>query len=51
VLFFWSYNWNIDYKGNLWVCDKKKHSIYYISKETETFNAIFKVAGAEGQSG
>ena len=47
VQFFWSYNWNIDYKGNLWITDKVKNSIYYISKEVESFNAIFKVSGRE----
>jgi hypothetical protein len=47
VQFFWAYNWNIDYKGNLWITDKVKHSIYYISKEEESFNAVFKVSGRE----
>lgn len=50
-MFFWSYNWNIDYKGNLWVADRHKHAIYYISKEIETFNAIFKVTGEEYETG
>ena len=47
AMFFWCYNWNIDFKGNLWVADKDKHSIYYISKEIESYNAIFKVTGEE----
>jgi len=51
VTFFWSHNWNIDYRGNLWVADKMMHSIYYISKEYETFNAIFKVTGTEYEPG
>lgn len=51
VVFFWGYQWNIDFIGNLWVVDKYKHSIYYISKEDETWNAIFKVSGSEGSPG
>jgi len=51
VLFFWSHNWNVDFKGNLWVVDKDKHTVYYISKELMTFNAIFKVTGLEGSPG
>jgi hypothetical protein len=50
-MFFWSYNWNIDYRGNLWIADKDKHSIYYISKEIEDYNAIFKVTGEEYVTG
>ena len=49
--FFWSYNYNVDYLGNLWVTDKNKDSIFYISKEPLTFNAIYKVTGTEGISG
>lgn len=48
VLFFWAHIWNIDYKGNLWVVDRELHSVYYISKEIDTFNAVFKVSGKEG---
>jgi hypothetical protein len=51
VQFFWSHNWNLDYKGNLWVVDKYKHSVYYISKEIDSWNAIFKVSGKEGEAG
>lgn len=47
TIFFWGYSWNIDYLGNLWVVDKGKHSVYYISKELDTWNAIFKVSGEE----
>ena len=51
VMFFWGYQWNIDFIGNLWVVEKELHSIYYISKEKESWNAIFKVAGSEGVPG
>lgn len=51
VQFFWSHNWNIDYRGNLWVVDSNMHSVYYISKETDTLNAIFKVSGLEYKTG
>lgn len=51
VTFFWGYQWNIDFIGNLWVVNKELHSIYYISKEEKTWNAIFKVAGSEGVTG
>lgn len=44
----WGYTNNIDYKGNLWVADSEKHVIYLISKEQETINAKFKIAGTEG---
>ena len=50
-VFYWNYDYNVDYRNNLWVADKRSHSIYYISKEIETWNAIFKVAGKEGVSG
>jgi len=50
-LFFWSYNFNVDNRLNLWVADMDLHSVYYISKEEETWNAIFKVAGIDGQQG
>merc|ERR1712086_119689 len=49
--FFWGYNWNLDYLGNLWIVDKYFHTVYYISKEVKTWNAIFKVAGTEGLPG
>jgi hypothetical protein len=45
--FFWSHTFNVDYRRNLWVADKKKHSLLYISKESETWNAMFKIAGKE----
>lgn len=41
----------MDYRNNLWVADSKIHSIYYISKESDTWNAIFKVAGQENLAG
>ena len=50
-VFYWNYNYNVDYRNNLWVADKRDHTIYYISKEVETWNAIFKVAGSEGIAG
>ena len=50
-IFYWNYNYNVDYRNNLWVADKRLHTIYYISKEVETWNAIFKVAGNEGIQG
>ena len=50
-LFYWNHNFNVDYKNNLWVADAEKHNIYYISKEKETWNAIFKVSGTEGTAG
>jgi hypothetical protein len=49
--FYWGYNYNIDWKYNLWVADKTNHTIFYISKEKETWNAIFKVAGVENVAG
>lgn len=51
VTFFWSHSWNIDFKGNLWVVDKIKHSIYYISKEVDDFNSLSKVSGREYVTG
>lgn len=41
----------MDYRNNLWVADRRSHTIYYISKEVDTWNAIFKVAGSEGNPG
>ena len=46
-MLWWGYSYNLDFKGNLWVVDKVKHSIYYISKEPDTWNAIYKVTGFE----
>ena len=51
VTFFWSHSWHIDFKGNLWVVDKIKHSIYYISKEVDDFNSLSKVSGREYVTG
>lgn len=51
VQFFWSYSWNIDYLGNIWIVDKILHTVYYISKENATYNAIFKVSGTENKPG
>ncbi|CDW73314.1 UNKNOWN [Stylonychia lemnae] len=50
-LFFWSYNYNVDYRNNLWVADKQQSTIFYISKEQATWNAIFKVSGTDGVTG
>ena len=47
----WGYTYNVDYKGNIWVADSEKHVIYLISKESESFNAKFKIAGNEGIPG
>jgi hypothetical protein len=47
----WGYTYNIDFKGNLWVADSEKHVIYLMSKEEESFNAKFKIAGNEGKPG
>ena len=44
-MFYWSYNWNVDSGNNLWVADSKRHLIYYVSKQVETWNAIFIVSG------
>lgn len=33
------------------MADIAKHSIFYISKEPESWNALFKVAGVEGEPG
>eukprot|EP00347_Sterkiella_histriomuscorum_P014857 403359260 len=41
----------MDYRRNLWVADKNANTIFYISKETSTWNAIFKVSGTDGTSG
>lgn len=49
--FYWNYNINVDYRNNLWVADSLKHTIYYISKEKDTWNAHFKVSGTEGKPG
>lgn len=35
----------------MWVADTRLHTLYYISKEEETWNAHFKVAGTEGVAG
>ena len=45
--FFWSHTFNVDYRNNLWVADKSKSSILYLSKEQLTWNAMFKVTGRE----
>ncbi len=45
TLIAWGYNFNIDYKGNLWFTDSKTSQIFYISKEKKDFNAIFFIAG------
>lgn len=45
--FYWSHTFNQDYRRNLWVADKAKSTIIYISKEEDTWNALFKVAGKE----
>lgn len=52
-LFYWNYKFNIDDRGvgNLWVADSEKHLIYFFSKETETWNAIFQVSGKTGAPG
>jgi hypothetical protein len=49
--FLWSHTFNVDYRRNLWIADKTKNSILYISKETATWNAMFKIAGKEFQPG
>jgi hypothetical protein len=49
--FYWGYNFNVDWKNNLWVVDSVKHTVFYISKEPETWNAIFKVAGKDDVPG
>lgn len=50
-LIHWGYTYNVDYKGNLWVADSEKHVIYLMSKENESINAKFKIAGSEGIPG
>ena len=50
-LFFWSFNYNVDFRNNLWVADKEQSTIFYISKEKATWNAIFKVSGTDGVLG
>jgi hypothetical protein len=50
-LFYWSPSFNADYRNNLWVVDKQAHTLFYISKEQETWNAIFKVSGKDGVPG
>ena len=45
--FYWSHTFNVDYRRNLWVADKTKSSIIYLSKEPATWNAMFKVTGRE----
>lgn len=49
--FYWGYNFNVDWLDNLWMVSKDRHTVFYISKEKETWNAIFKVAGKEGVAG
>ncbi len=49
--FYWGYNFNVDWKNNLWVADSSRHTIFYISKEPESWNAIFKVTGIDNVSG
>ena len=49
--FFWSHTFNVDYRRNLWVADKKRNSILYLSKEPATWNAMFKVSGKEFVTG
>ena len=44
-IFYWNYKFNMDDRENLWVADSEKSLIYFISKETETWNAIFRVSG------
>ena len=43
--FYWNYKINVDDRNNLWVADSKNSMIYFISKEVETWNAIFRVSG------
>lgn len=50
-LIYWGYTFNVDYLGNLWVADSDQHTIFYISKELETWNAIFEVSGVSGRIG
>lgn len=50
-LISWSYNFNVDVHGNLWMTDMKQHSIFYISKEEADWNAWWKVSGTEGTIG
>ncbi len=45
--FYWSHSFNQDYLRNLWVADKAKSTIIYISKEKLAWNALFKVTGKE----
>ena len=46
-LFYWNYKINVDNRNNLWIADTEAHLIYFISKEKDTWNAIFKVAGGK----
>jgi len=50
-LIYWGYTYNIDYLGNLWVADSEKHVIYLMSREKDSINAKFKIAGNEGTPG
>ena len=50
-LIHWSYNYNVDFLNNIWVADPTLHIIYYISKEKQSWNAKFKIAGNEGAPG
>jgi hypothetical protein len=37
----------VDYLRNLWVADKVKSSVLYLSKERDTWNSLFKITGRE----
>ena len=50
-IFYWNYKINIDDRNNLWVADANRQIVYYISKEEETWNAIFRVSGTENLLG
>ena len=50
-VFYWNYKVNVDDRNNLWVADGVRHIVYFISKETETWNAIFRVAGNANKAG
>ena len=50
-IFYWNYKVNIDDRNNLWVADSVRHIVYFISKEMETWNAIFRVAGTADLKG
>ena len=44
-IFYWNYKFNVDDRNNLWVADSEASLIYFISKEVDTWNAIFRVSG------